>query len=321
VTDPADISEISMVPIKAWKVAAGNGYVYATEANVNNPDTLKIYDVSNPSLPVMTASYTLPENAYDIEYANDYVYIANFNSGLRIFNVSDPYAPQEVASVDLLWVLDVEIEGNIAYIASSDWAGGLVSVDISDPENPEILQIYNPGGWFQPFHVGYAWPYAYASDIYGEIYVFDVTDPANMTELESMTLPADITNIYASEQYVYISDGEAGLQILENSLFTGIFEPGQQEANTLDINAYPNPTSGNVTLGFMMKEDGNAQVTIYDMTGRLIVNLANGRHNKGINNMLWNGTDEKGNIVPNGVYFYTVSSGQAHQTGKILMQR
>ena len=321
ITDPGNISALTSVPIQAWKVAAGNGYVYAVEANPNVSDTLKIYNVSDPSSPVMTAMLTLPESANDIEYQDGYVYIALQDSGLRIYDVSDPDSPVEVSVVDLVWVRDVSVEGNMAYIASADWEGGLVSVDISDPENPAIQQIYNPSGWFHPFNVGSSWPYAYASDIYGELYVFDVSDPSNMIEMETLTLPGFILNILPQDEFIYVSDGQAGIQILENSLITGVSESSNPVSAASSVEAYPNPASGPVTLTLTLSESSFTRVNIFDITGKSVSILAEDEFDSGNHKITWNGTNDAGNRVPDGIYVYTVSAGAIKETGKIVIQR
>ncbi len=321
VSDPANPAEVSTVPIQAWKITAHSDYAFVTEANPNFPDTLKIYDTSDPYTPSMIASYTLPEDAYDVEYADGYLYVACFNSGLRIFDVSNPNSPIEVSWIDLPWVLDVDIEGDMAYIASADWDGGLVSVDIADPENPAILQIYNPSGWFHPFKVGVEWPYAYASDIYGELYVFDISSPTSIQELESLTLPGDILGIHAENGMVFIADAEAGIQILDNTLITGTDEKTNRFSEQKNTTVYPNPATGPVSFDIELPSEGQTQVMIYDIAGRATASILNKSLKKGSYHYVWDTRNEAGKPVPEGIYFYRISNPGLTQTGKIVINR
>jgi len=320
ISNPSQLTEISNVPIKAWKIDAENDIVYVTDANPNYSDTLKIYNVSDPASPALLSSVTLPESSWDLEYDNGYVYISCNNSGLRIYDVADPEQPVEVSYVDLTWVLDAEIQGSLAYIAAADWDGGLVSVDISDPANPQILQIYNPEGWFQPFHVSVAAPYVYASDIYGEIYVFDATDPENMTQLATLNLPGDILNIMADGKFIYVSDGQTGLQILENNLITGIAShenPGNSASSATQI--FPNPSQGAVTIKFDLPKAGYTSVNILELSGRIIKNLGNNEFSAGSHRITWDGSNSSGTQVSGGIYIYKIAHPDFHASGKIIL--
>jgi hypothetical protein len=79
------------------------------------------------------------------------------------------------------------------------------------------LSLYNPTGWFHPFHVRVAGSYAYVEEG-GELFLFDVSDEANPVEMESLALPLDSNGITALGPFVYVSDYWAGLQIYENTM-------------------------------------------------------------------------------------------------------
>jgi len=82
-----------------------------------------------------------------------YAYVADYDGGLRIIEVSDPAAPVEIGSCDSVYdAMHVVVHGTYAYVASG--AHGMHSVDVSDPrhdylgpttESGKIVRFDEPG--------------------------------------------------------------------------------------------------------------------------------------------------------------------------------
>jgi len=82
--------------------------------------------------------------------------------------------------------------------------------------------------------------------------------------------------------------------------------------NSKDIKVYPNPNSGNF---FIKSRDlgGNANVTIYDMNGRLV-------HSSGFNGLTGESTNEFNVNLAKGVYLLKVTSPKANYTQKLIIK-
>jgi len=267
-SDPANPVELSTTPMQAWRIALGNDDVlFVSEANANNPDTLKVFDVSNPENPQFLSQFTFVESVWEIKFLEGYLYVAQYDSGLWVIDVSDPENPETVAEVELPSVLDVWVQGDVAYVASTDWEGGFVTIDIADPENPQILQIYNPMGWFHPFYVSVSGSYAYVTLNFGEVYLFDVSDPSNVVELEKYVTPGEAIQLFAAEGMLYVSDGPTGLQILKNNLITSI-ETLDMSADS-EVSFYPNPVSHELNIS-IPENVFDVNIRIYNISGSLL---------------------------------------------------
>jgi len=72
--------------------------------------------------------------------SGDYAYVACNNSGLQIFDISNPAEPSWIGEYDLGYAEDVFISGNYAYVAGRYL--GLRIVDISDPTEPTWVGEY-----------------------------------------------------------------------------------------------------------------------------------------------------------------------------------
>lgn len=67
---------------------------------------------------------------------------------------------------------------------------------------------------------------------------------------------------------------------------------------------YPNPFSKSTTIRFELAHPGQAEIIIYDMTGRIVHRLSCQNCPEGQNEMVWDGTDDNGNQLKSGVYTY-----------------
>ncbi len=90
--------------------------------------------------------YNTPGYAYDVDVSGAYAYVADYNRGLRIINISNPQAPYEAGACDsALNAVGVTVLGSFAYVAGH--ARGLRVVDIRDPAHPVIVSTFTvPSG-------------------------------------------------------------------------------------------------------------------------------------------------------------------------------
>jgi C1A family cysteine protease len=86
---------------------------------------------------------------------------------------------------------------------------------------------------------------------------------------------------------------------------------------------YPNPFNPETTISFNLKETANVGITIFNLKGEKIRTLINGKKDAGAYNVIWNGIDKNGKIVPSGIYFYKMvsegNSGRYTSTKKMVL--
>jgi len=82
----------------------------------------------------------------------------------------------------------------------------------------------------------------------------------------------------------------------------------------------PNPFNPVTEISFRIP-DGGADVSlrIYDVSGRMIRTLADGPEPAGTRTFRWDGTDDAGNPVASGTYFYQVATPSYSETKKMLL--
>jgi hypothetical protein len=84
---------------------------------------------------------------------------------------------------------------------------------------------------------------------------------------------------------------------------------------------YPNPFNPVTTIVYELPEEADVNVTIFDMLGRQIRILFEGRKKAGGHDVRWHGDDESGRPVSSGLYFYRVTAGSHVAVRKMLLIR
>ncbi len=77
-----------------------------------------------------------------------------------------------------------------------------------------------------------------------------------------------------------------------------------KKALTLDLRNEPNPFNPTTEIKFNLARDGQVQVDIYDISGRLIRRLTGGIMTAGSQVLHWDGRDHGGSPAASGIYFY-----------------
>lgn len=84
---------------------------------------------------------------------------------------------------------------------------------------------------------------------------------------------------------------------------------------------YPNPFNPMTTIRFNVGSREKIQVSIFDMAGRLICNLANQTFDPGLQEVVWDGTDKVGGEVASGTYFARLKTASSQENLKVMLVR
>ncbi|MEN8006118.1 MAG: FlgD immunoglobulin-like domain containing protein [Candidatus Krumholzibacteriota bacterium] len=82
------------------------------------------------------------------------------------------------------------------------------------------------------------------------------------------------------------------------------------------LSLHPNPFNPAVEISWFLPRDGELEILVYDVSGRLVRSLVGETAIAGPGSIMWRGDDEQGRSVPAGVYFCKVKSA-----GEILVQK
>ena len=90
-------------------------------------------------------------------------------------------------------------------------------------------------------------------------------------------------------------------------------------ARTLLAQNTPNPFNPSTTIRFTLADGGDTELQVFDVRGNNIKRLVAGSLAAGDHSVTWDGTDENGQRVPSGVYFYRLSSGAFEGMQRMLL--
>jgi hypothetical protein len=135
------------------------------------------------------------------------------------------------------------------------------------------------------------------------------------------TYDADGRAVSRLHRYSYAIAGVYGLwnesrddYTYQQATWVGVRDPQEAPIHyALSENA-PNPFSSQTQVSYTLATEGNVRVTIYDVVGREIATLVNGRQGPGAHSVKWNAR-----LVPSGVYLYRLKAGSFVQTRKMLL--
>ena len=83
-----------------------------------------------------------------------------------------------------------------------------------------------------------------------------------------------------------------------------------------NVMIYPNPTQGNATLEVTLLNDSKINVSIFDISGKEIINVLNGNLNAGENQLELNTTN-----LSNGIYYTKISGENTIKTIKFIVSK
>ena len=96
----------------------------------------------------------------------------------------------------------------------------------------------------------------------------------------------------------------------------GINEHGNTKIK--NITASPSPFRLITAIHYDLLVPSIVSLSILDQTGRKIRVLVNSNQDRGHHSVTWDGKDDNGNIVPTGVYYYTLKTGAKEYRNKIV---
>jgi len=84
---------------------------------------------------------------------------------------------------------------------------------------------------------------------------------------------------------------------------------------------FPNPFNPITTIGFSLVEKSDVVLTVYNIKGQRVKTLIRGSMDSGHHTVTWNGTDDHGQIMSSGVYFYRMTAGEFTSVRRMILMK
>jgi hypothetical protein len=175
-------------------------------------------------------------DAYDVwvDTDNDIAYVTCGYSGVRVFDVSDPHNPTDLASIPSSsngYAHQFVMRESLMYIG--DGSGGLKIINCTNSSNPDVLMQFTGD-------------YAWAAEVEGDtafvangfmgsgdrLTIVNVTDPTTPALLGSHSTVGDATDIEVVENLAFVTTSFAGFTVFDVSNYTNPVQVGQYEGGS-----------------------------------------------------------------------------------------
>lgn len=182
--------------------------VYTT--GTGSDTELRVFEAADPSQAIQITTRDLDAGGYHAMIAENRLYVGAAN-GIHIFDLSDPTNPLLLGSLNVgAEVRGVAVSDNIAYLATSHDTQELMAVDVSVPETPIVVWTYNTPGSRDGLTVDVRDARLYLGtkdnpSTNPELYLFDRTDPAAPTFLNSIDIGGDLNQLKAAGPFVFMA--------------------------------------------------------------------------------------------------------------------
>jgi len=166
------------------------------------PSTFTAEDVRIvASAPQRLGGYDTDGSAYSVAVSGTTAYVADYDKGLKIIDVSNPVAPILLGSYAITGnALDVAVSGNVAFVAYG--SDGMHILDVSDPAEPILVGSYADE---TVFGVEVSGALAYAMDHDGNLSVVDISNPSSPVRLGGCAVNGIGYDIALSGATVYVA--------------------------------------------------------------------------------------------------------------------
>ena len=142
------------------------------------------------------------------------------------------------------------------------------------------------------------------------------------SELNVGLTSLDINSIDLDPQNNILYAGSNGDGVFKIDLMTGIREKRGEETQPAMYSLmqnYPNPFNPSTTIGYTLAKPSNVVIRIVNTKGQLVKTLTNTYQHAGVYYVRWDGDDEFGQSVANGVYMCQLKAGDYRQIIKLML--
>ena len=81
---------------------------------------------------------------------------------------------------------------------------------------------------------------------------------------------------------------------------------------------FPNPFNPKTSIAYHLQTSSSTSITIYDLMGNVVKDLFSGLENPGYKSISWDATNNSGDLVSSGMYFYKLQVGESFDIKRMM---
>ncbi|HED40313.1 MAG TPA: hypothetical protein ENJ13_07775 [Chromatiales bacterium] len=198
-------------------------------------DALKVIDINNLNpvvTPVPQGLFVTPDGATvgsdmrDIKLVNNTAYVADYNLGLQILDVSDEQNIQLQATLLVPFASRITIENAVAYIISDKT---LHIIDVTDSVNPTTLSTFTL--FSTASEISVQDNIVYVSETFDGVEIINAVDPSNPQLVTRYDTNGSVQSVSVINNNAFVTNEDNGLITLDISDITTPVEVSRYSSN------------------------------------------------------------------------------------------
>ena len=114
--------------------------------------------------------------------------------------------------------------------------------------------------------------------------------------------------------------GDYSYQSVPFKQAAGIDDAQQAVADVFQLEQnYPNPFNPSTNIRYRLSQHAHVRLSVFDITGKHVKTLVDGRQSAGMYTLNWNGDNYHGNKVAAGTYYYQLLADNFCQTKSMIL--
>jgi flagellar hook assembly protein FlgD len=82
---------------------------------------------------------------------------------------------------------------------------------------------------------------------------------------------------------------------------------------------FPNPFNPSTTIQYNLPNQEQVKLNVYNVLGQLVKTLVNSFQSAGFHSVIWDGSNNNGQKVSSGIYFYKIDAGKFINIKKMIL--
>jgi len=273
-----------------------------------------LVDVSNPGMPVITATVGGNINTPEIVLKDGYLYEGVWNGG-TIWDLTDPYKPHQISDslVFMTASHDISVWDTLCVFNGGD--SGVTLINVANPAKPVRLSTVHNSPVSRDLLL-------YGTNCFtalgkGGFTITDISDPNTPLRSGFYTDDGFAVEMAVYEHYLFTING-AELAIYDCSVALGVEDENVPMVPTaLELEpVHPNPFNSTTTVPFSLRKSGHTRLTVYDVNGRSVAQLIDSDLPAGSYSAQFTAGDQ-----PSGVYLIKLEQASEARVAKMVLVR
>ena len=157
------------------------------------------------------------ERALGVAIKDDLAFVANYDQGLEILNISNPLKPEKISSIKIPnFAEEVYIFNNVAIVTSKYY--GLVLINIVNPYNPAIVGLINLANTVAEVDMRFNLLHIMTEN--RGLYIYDISNPAQPLHISSWDSGYSHTGVSVLNKLICLSGKTVGLEIIDLTFYS-----------------------------------------------------------------------------------------------------